>query len=268
MQMRIPKTPREKYRQNPLKDVICQVRFPTILKVASEKPSEFQERVRKEFPVYGTRPDVEINLPVEFRGVMGQLAGLLPQTGEIYDFKTSDLSTTISLAPQFVALQTRSYSRWEDFWDYIHSALEALIEIYEPAFFERIGLRYVDVIVRSELKAIPDNEPWTHLITPEVLGDLAVPELAEAITECRTASLMTLESDSEDEFLRFVRLLGTDTATKEQVFIIDSDFYRSARTETNVYSDVLHRLHSYSGNVFRWAITEKLRRALDGVPMS
>ena len=50
--MPFPDSERVIYQRNPLLEVICQLRFPSILRIDSEAPAVFQERVRKEYPMY------------------------------------------------------------------------------------------------------------------------------------------------------------------------------------------------------------------------
>ena len=40
------------YRSNPLIEVICQLRFPTILSISAREPADFQEGIRQHFPQY------------------------------------------------------------------------------------------------------------------------------------------------------------------------------------------------------------------------
>ena len=48
--MPFPEAERVVYRQNPLDRVVCQLKFPPILKIEREIPVEFQDRIRKDFP--------------------------------------------------------------------------------------------------------------------------------------------------------------------------------------------------------------------------
>lgn len=50
-------TARMRYENSPLLEVICQIRFPTILSVSAKEPAEFQEAVRGAFPRYLVRQD-------------------------------------------------------------------------------------------------------------------------------------------------------------------------------------------------------------------
>jgi uncharacterized protein (TIGR04255 family) len=44
-------SPRVIYGRNPLEQVICQIRFPTILKIDTELPAAFQEQIRSDISV-------------------------------------------------------------------------------------------------------------------------------------------------------------------------------------------------------------------------
>lgn len=49
--------PRTHYRNAPAHEVICQLRFPSILTINSVEPADFQEAIRAEFPQYARRQD-------------------------------------------------------------------------------------------------------------------------------------------------------------------------------------------------------------------
>lgn len=47
-----PVAPRVVYDKSPLVEVVCQLRFPTVLRIEAEVPSAFQEAVRSRFPLF------------------------------------------------------------------------------------------------------------------------------------------------------------------------------------------------------------------------
>lgn len=63
--MPFPNSPRVIYRKNPLEQVICQIRFPSILRIDTEIPAAFQELVRSQFPLFEERQEGGIEIPVE-----------------------------------------------------------------------------------------------------------------------------------------------------------------------------------------------------------
>ena len=48
--------PRTHYEKPLAHEVICQLRFPTILTINNTEPADFQEAVREDFPQYARRP--------------------------------------------------------------------------------------------------------------------------------------------------------------------------------------------------------------------
>ena len=61
-----------------------------------------------------------------------------------YNFISEDGRWKLNLTQGFIALSTLSYTRWEDFATRLDRPLAQFIQLYQPAFFERIGLRYVN----------------------------------------------------------------------------------------------------------------------------
>ena len=47
--------PRKIYRRNQLIEVICQLRFPEILKIEAHEPADFQDAIRQAYPQYGKK---------------------------------------------------------------------------------------------------------------------------------------------------------------------------------------------------------------------
>ena len=98
MALNFPQHPDIPLSAPPLAEVICQVRFPPILRIVREEPSDFQERVRDRFPLLEVEQGVVVKfprrpaaarLPLRFRRVSSVLAA---QTG-----RRSSLSLSTSL---------------------------------------------------------------------------------------------------------------------------------------------------------------------------
>ena len=92
------------YGKSQLIEVICQLRFPTILSIDTREPADFQETVRAAFPRYQCQVE---NLP----GVNGAPA----RTVNNHTFISEDGSYKLSLTKDFIALSTMRYTHWEDF---------------------------------------------------------------------------------------------------------------------------------------------------------
>jgi uncharacterized protein (TIGR04255 family) len=59
-----PEAPRVIFRKKPSEEVICQLRFPTILRISAEPPATFQERIRLHYPTFQEKPSIEFFAPL------------------------------------------------------------------------------------------------------------------------------------------------------------------------------------------------------------
>ncbi len=218
--MPFPEYQRVIYGKNPLESVICQLRFPPILKIDSELPVDFQERLRSEYPLLNERSATEIStaLPPEIGKLLSpQLKASLSSDRRIYDFSSADHAWQISLARDFIALTATKYRKWEDFRARFFTALEAFENIYKPAFFSRIGLRYRDVIRRSVLD-LKDVE-WAELLQQHIAGELGSPDIARATKGVKRDLVVGLSDDKGQ--VRVQHGLIRPEGTEEVCYLID-----------------------------------------------
>jgi uncharacterized protein (TIGR04255 family) len=261
--MPFPDTPRVVYGKSPLVEVICQLRFPTILKIGAELPVAFQERVRGEYPEFRAKPEAALNLPPQLIETIPQdVQMLLPSpSGSVYDFISADEQWVIGLTRDFLALTARRYERWEVFEAQLQLSLRALIDVYQPAYFTRVGLRYQDVIDRNALHLT--SETWATLLNPYVAGEYAAPELSGRIAGVKKQAEVRLE-----RFESLVRIQhGTVLVNDQECYLIDSDFFTHQRTEIKGVHEVLAYFNRQSGRLFRWCISEQLHQAMEPNPV-
>jgi uncharacterized protein (TIGR04255 family) len=250
-----PDSPRVIFHEAPLTEVICQLRFPPILRIESDPPADFQDRIRDQFPLLDRHVQV-LNIPKGVRPEIAQWIGNAP-LGTNYVFKTEDQSFALTLAPEWLALATTKYDRWEGFRQLLVPPLNALIEIYKPSFFSRIGLRYQNAIQRSALGLT--NRPWADLLIPSILGALSEPRFADNIVEIRKVVRANLPSAAGGVLLQHG--FGGDNGRDQDTYLLDFDFY-SEKTEVPHAIAILDDFHTRAGRAFRWCITPQLRERL------
>jgi uncharacterized protein (TIGR04255 family) len=124
--MNLPEFERVIYKRNPLVEVVCQLRFPPILKISHQEPVEFQDTIRFKYPLFET---TRAQLPSKISQVVQQL-GLPLQSDVAYNFKSEDQRWSLSLTKDFIALTTSSYERYEQFKQRLEEALEIFENIY------------------------------------------------------------------------------------------------------------------------------------------
>ena len=239
--------PRCIYDNNQLGEVICQLRFPEILSIETELPAKFQDAIRDIFPRYAVRKEQ---------------TGPNSQTNN-YQFATDDGLWRVNLTSKFISLSTNRYRRWEEFAAMLDKPLAAFIQLYKPACFDRVGLRYLNFFSRKKLDM--EDTPFRELFEPAYLGLLAEEDVLEhATSRSGVDAEMAIRGNCR---LKLHAGPGKVTiagkADEEVKFILDLDLYMSARVPVNLSAGALQTLHSQAYGVFRGAITKKLHDAME-----
>lgn len=252
--------PRCIYKNNQLSNVICQLRFPEILSINSTPPAQFQDAIRSEYPKFLQKTDTPAPRIV---GTPGNMT-LQNQPGTInYQFSSADGNWRINLTSRFISLSCSRYPQWEDFAKKLDKPLAAFIQIYKPAFFERIGLRYLNFISKNRLSL--ENIPFNQLIQPAYLGVLSDDEIIEKTT---TRSGVDAEFAVRGGCRAKIHAgLGmakrNGVADNEVIYIFDQDLYMTGNIAVNYSAGSLQTLHAQAYSIFRGAITDTLHDAMD-----
>lgn len=253
--------PRQRFAKNQLIEVICQLRFPEILSIEANAPAEFQDRIRAEFPFFHLQRE---NQPPKMVGTPGNIK-MQPQSSyNNYYFISEDRLWRVNLTSKFISLSSNHYVTWEEFAKKLDGPLAAFIQIYKPAFFERIGLRYVNAFSRTALNL--SGTPFRDLIQPWYLGVLACENLPETSTSRNSYDLeLRLKSDTAAKIHAGPGLLQRQGKPKdiEPKFILDLDLYQATHTQPHFVASVMQILHQQADSIFLGAITEELKEALE-----
>jgi uncharacterized protein (TIGR04255 family) len=254
--------PRILYDKNPLELVICQLRFPPILKIETELPSAFQEAVRSQFPLFNdARQQVGFaGLPPELSKLLGaMLPTPVPRT---YEFTSSDGAWQITLTRESLALTCRKYRRWEEFRSILANQLGALMKYYAPAFFNRIGLRYRDMICRSELGLA--DVSWNELLRADLAGEFHSP-IASNIKLASHQLVLSLSHGKAQVLIQHG--ISPRTTDQEICYYIDNDFSTEQGSEPNDAMETLDYFSKHSWRLFRWCIGDRLHNAMGPRPI-
>jgi uncharacterized protein (TIGR04255 family) len=261
--MAFPESQRVIYEVNPLEEVICQLRFPPILRIDSETPAAFQERVRKSYPLLREKKGLAaLGIPPEIAKIIPSELPFRAGNGA-YEFVSEDEANTLSLIRDFLAFSIRKYERWEKFRQDLELPFRTLMDEYAPVFFSRTGLRYRNVIRRSALNM--EGTDWSALLRPHVSGELASPDMARSIDEA--ASQVVIRLDDELGRVRLQHGLAESTETGEICYVIDSDFFTEQKTEITDAFRILDAFNRQAAKLFRWCITDILHEAMRPEPI-
>jgi uncharacterized protein (TIGR04255 family) len=175
-------------------------------------------------------------------------------------FSTANSRRFISLRDEFVALAETNYEKWELFIDEVRRMESALQEIYKPAFYSRIGLRYRDIISRSELKLT--RVGWQDLLKPYFLAELGDKDVAGTISRIQTRTTFKIPR-IPDAQITLRHGLITKKENNEQCYLIDADFSAERKEGVNEPFEILDRFNVLAGRLFRWAIQKRLHDAME-----
>jgi len=235
-------------------NVIAQVRFPPVMKIESDPGfvAPFQEAIRKDYPIL--RPERQLGVLIGSGGVQPQDAGTL------WRFETKDPEAwQVTLAPTFVALSAKRYTRRSDLLARFTVVLHALESWLSPNVCDRIGVRYVDRVSGDGLAHL------SKLVRPEVLGvagdeeAMGQVEVVHALSD----SLFRLEDSSELRG-RWGTLPSGATydpgiePARTPSWVLDLDHYTSKQEDFDLaviggkINEFCDRIYTF----FRWVVTD------------
>jgi len=259
--MLFPESERVLYKKNPLVEVICQFRYPTILRIREGQLADFQDRIRKDYPGYSEQePSIVVppQIPKEFTAIIEQMK--TPPGLASYRFSTRDSQRFISLRDEFMALAETNYEKWDSFIEEVMKAESALKEVYEPAFYSRVGLRYRDIISRRSLGLT--NVGWQDLLKPHIIAELGDKDISGAILRIQTRVIIKIHDIPNGQVVLNHGLI-TPNGSDEECYLIDADFSVERKEGVDEPFEILGGFNRMAGRLFRWAITERLYNAME-----
>ena len=244
--------------QAPLEMVIAQVRFPKSPDLTTDDAiRSIQGEIKESYPVL--RDERAVGLLISAEGVKEG-----PPAERIWRFKSRDEAWQVSLADNFLALHTTSYTTREDFCSRLERLARVIETIAPPPFMDRIGIRYHNRLVGPVLSKLDD------LIAQPLLG--LTPETISPAVLVQSLSQAQLSLEGVDILARWGTLAANTTVdpsirpTAEGSWIFDVDVYQGDQGDFD--AGVLdRRVRQYAAlayQFFRWATTDQLLRRFGG----
>jgi uncharacterized protein (TIGR04255 family) len=226
----------------PLVEVICQVRFPPILNITASQPTAFQERIRSRFPRMGYEQGLSVRVTQPGGPPQSELQPL------VYKFATSDEQTSISLAADFFALSTQRYTHWADYREDLLLATAVVVDVYQPVYASRIGLRYINRLTRANTQAA-DISAMLGLLQPELTA-LMRSKAWDAPQENLNQIVLTDESTR----LALRTLYGQENV--EPFLVLDFDCFEDGQLDLDGVVQRAGRYHDVIYRAFRWSFRD------------
>jgi uncharacterized protein (TIGR04255 family) len=268
MTIPFPEVKRVIYKKNPIAELTCEFRFPRILCIKEDDPIDFQEILRKEYPIY--KPvyghQQQFTIAMGDNPVNAPTSRVHSERIKRHVFFSKDEMWGVCLTSTSFSVFSRKYERWEDFLEHMKAPMKAFLDIYEPVFYERIGLQYVDVFRRSTL-GFSDDVSWGEMIQPFVAGYFANPAVSSAVKNYNCIAEIDIGKGAIAQINTFLGQAGDMENGKpvgqpEQAFIAISDLF-FLKKELSEANESLEYLHSVAYRLIRAIITEKLHLAME-----
>lgn len=243
-------------------EVICQLRFPEILTISANQPVDFQEVIRGEFPQYAARSEAAAP---KISGTPGNLQLENQKPTVNYQFITPDGTWRVNLTSTFLSLSCTTYPGWETFAKKLDLPLAALIRVYKPAYFERIGLRYINFFSKKQLGL--QDTPFRDMFQPQYLGLLGDEDVNETdATRNGVDAELAIPGGCRMKVHAGPGLVKRNgVQDSEPKFILDLDLFMNGNVPMNYSAGALETLHSQAFPIFRGAITDLLHEAMEPV---
>jgi len=177
----------------------------------------------------------------------------------IFRFRTPDGHMVVSLALNFYALSTVSYTHWADFLDLLQFVNQAAREVYDLPYAVRVGLRYINHLTFENTGTSSVAELW-EILRPE-LTMLLRSECWDEPVEMLSQLLL-----AADENERLTLRSGFKSGEKP-IFLLDFDYYAEGNISLENLPLLCQRYHDMIYNAFRWCIREERLVVFDPVPV-
>ncbi len=207
----------------PLTEVICQFRFPPVLRLQSDQQllASIQDRLRGDYPSLDAQAVLSLRIP----GGPAD-APLAAVGGPAWRFVDDTGNWLVSLAADFVALSTTSYSHWDDFTRRLRPVIQTVVELVGITSRRRLGLRYTNQIPIPQ-----DAASWGQVIAPELVGWVA--HLDPGVAVDSAVQEVRLRTDVCAVGFRHGPLPMTNDQSVRQ-YLLDTDCYLDEPTGVDI----------------------------------
>lgn len=248
---------RVQFKDNPLRVVLAQLRFPTEFRLSEAATlARIQDRLRERYPLAQASQQ---QMSVQF-AVGATPPQRLNQMGPgPIRFIGDDGAWIVTLGPDQLSLETTSYHDWVAFLDRFEAVLDAVQADVAPSLVQRLGLRFIDELHHPEAHTIAD---WSRFLDSELLGTAASARFAQLTTA--TSEQITIVQGEDAATITHAYTQNTKDADPPSTYLIDVDCFstRPFDLNRNALRAKLERYHGAAWNVFRESLLDPMIEAL------
>lgn len=245
---------------------LCQVKFNVI-----EDMGEYIPYIQKAMRGHGY-PDFVPETQVEVQVNTGDSgpSSVKHLESKRWLFRDIDQQSAFVLLKDQMVYQTTAYPGFENFRDSLLYGLQLIQDIIGLAYFDRVGLRYLDAVVPDEENSFKDLlHPGQLALHGEIQGEVRH-GFTETVSEIENGNLVArsllskqgvmLPPDLQPFHLQLSDRFKLGTSTESAVLDIDYFKQKRVRFDFEALKKQLEDSHRIAKDAFELATTEKARR--------
>lgn len=259
MTLDLPTPDKTRLAAAPLDVVVCQLRYDNNLAVSETRVA------RALHDGLGGRrgryPRVE---QVQTQSVSVGLVEGAPQAisaspASGWRFSSADGTWIVSVLAEHVSVETTAYQTWADFRERLAEVLRLVAEHLDPAFEQRLGLRYIDRLVD---KSVATPSDWSRIVVGELLGPVLHAGLGPAVRASQQHLLLDLDEAGAVQCT--VRHGLSNLPGDEPSYTLDYDVHRDGTRSFDIEDtlDAADAFNEYALQLFQASITPEHWEAL------
>ena len=221
------------FKENYLKSVSCELRFPALLEYETKPPVKLQKELRKEFPNYEKQYHQALNSPSETLGNETK-----------YVFKSRDRRWHASFKYYAIALETSAYSEFADFSSRLERLINKSRKLLDTDFFTRVGLRYINLI------------PMTNGERAGWINDELIAPLAKGVYGDVEKCIQEVRGYTQCGMYTFKHGMSGLSETGTPMYTLDFDFFEEG-VKIDETLELVSKFNVESFRFFQWAIGPK-----------
>lgn len=243
-----------KYKTNYITRVILRIDFSPILALRDDLDPEFQDVARRKMPEFSVQSAQEFTAQFNRTG-SSQSTTALNQ----YVFSTKNKHRKLTIGYPFLIVEVRDYHDFDDFMHLVDHIIPPFQRTYEPIAVNRLGLRYVNEIVRS--KGSPYD--WHGIISEDLTSLLSTPFADENHTARIMSQIVYNYGDYRTNFTFGISNSEFPSRITRREFVLDFDTY-TKEAELSDYRKLLTDFNAAMVTLFEHSIGDQLRDEMRG----
>ncbi|MCA9551652.1 MAG: TIGR04255 family protein [Myxococcales bacterium] len=235
--------PRNRYKNPPIIEAICEVRFAGVKRWDVIAPGRMYPAISH---IYDASPEALTQVRVLRDPTRLQVEQ--DDSSDRVKFVSSSSSQLAIAGPSAVSIHvTKPYPDWENFRPDINIVLQAYLDIAQPTHAERIGVRYINQINIRPSESININD-YINIGRATPMG----------LPTKMTSVYHRIEHQYEDG-VQLVVAFATGGSDVNPLLLLDLDVVHTGDLDLDRVLEVIDNLHEREGEAFETLITPTAR---------